>query len=116
VALFAVMQFVLRWRSLATGYRLGFDLVDVLQQRRWHRAITIAGRTGMVLTGMTAGTYLAMVSRPGLPVDASLLWFGVGTGITLPILLRRRLPGEILILFSLGLALLMAFAVLWMES
>lgn len=116
VGLFAIGQLVLRWRSLATGYRMGFDLVDVLQQPRWHRAIAVAGRVGMVLTGMTAGTYLAMVSRPGLPVDHNLLWFGVATGFTLPILLRRRLPGEFLILLSLGLALLMAFAVLWMGS
>jgi len=69
VALFAVGQLYLRWRSLATGYRLGFDLVDVLQQPRWHRTIAMAGRAGMALTGMTAGTYLAMVSRPGMAVD-----------------------------------------------
>ncbi len=101
----------LRWRSLDRGYRLGFDLVELLHHRHWHRGIAVAERAGMVLTGMTAGTYMAMVTRPGAPVHDGLLWFGVLTGLGLPIVLRRRLPGEMLILVGLGLALLLAFAV-----
>lgn len=112
VAIFAVGQLVLRWISLDRGYRLGFDLVELLHHRHWHRGIAIAERAGMLLTGMTAGTYLAMVTKPGLPVNDHLLWVGVGLGLGLPILLRRRLPGEGLILVALILALLLAFAVL----
>ncbi len=111
VGIFAVGQLILRWRSLDRGYRLGFDLVDVLQHRHWHRGIAIAERSGMVLTGMTAGTYLAMVTRPGVPVHDGLLWFGILAGLGLPMILRRRLPGEMLILVALGLALLLGFAV-----
>jgi len=51
-----------------------------------------------------------------MAVDDNLLWFGLATGFFLPLLLRRRLPGEFLILVALGLAILMAFAVLWMGS
>jgi len=111
VGIFAVGQLVLRWRSLDRGYRLGFDLVDVLQHRHWHRGIAIAERSGMLLTGMTAGTYLAMITRPEFPVHDGLLWFGVLSGLSLPMFLRRRLPGELLILVGLGLALLLAFAI-----
>jgi len=112
VAVFAVAQLGLRWYGLERGYQLGFDLVELLQHPNWHRSIAAAERTGMLLTGMTAGTYLAMVARPGLPGDHGLLWFGVATGLSLPLLLRRRLPGEMLILVALVLALLLAFAVL----
>ncbi len=112
IALFAVGQLVVRWRSLDQGYRLGLDLVDLLQDKRWHRGIAAVERTGMILTGMTAGTYLALVTDSGLPVNHNLLWFGVAVGLGLPVALRRRLPGEVLILVALGLALLLTFAVL----
>ncbi len=112
VAVFASSQLILRWYSLERGYQLGFDLVELLHHRHWHRGIAAAERIGMFLTGVTAGTYLAMVARPGLPDYHGLLWFGVGVGLGLPILVRRRLPGEMLIILALGLALLLVFAVL----
>jgi len=112
VALFALAQLALRWYSLDVGYRLGFDLVDLLQKRAWHRGIAAVERVGMVLTGMTAGTYLALVTDSGAPINHNLLWLGVGVGLGLPIALRRRLPGEVLILVGLGLALVLTFAVL----
>ncbi len=112
VGIFAMGQLVLRWRSLDRGYDLGFDLVDLLQHRHWHRWIAIAKRLGMLLTGIMAGTYLSMLSRPGMLVHDGKLWFGVLAGLGLPIVLRRRLPGEVLILAGSVLAVLLAFAVL----
>ncbi len=111
VAVFAVAQLLLRWYSLGRGYELGFDLVELLHHPHWHRGIAAAERAGMFLTGMTTGTYLALVAQSGLPGDHGLLWFGVGAGLGLPILLRRRLPGEMLILVALGLTLLLTFAI-----
>ena len=112
VGIFAIGQLVLRWRSLDRGYDLGFDLVELLNHRHWHRGIALAERLGMLLTGITAGTYLAMLTRPGMPVHDGMLWFGVLAGLGLPIVLRRRLPGEVLILVGSVLAVLLAFAVL----
>lgn len=112
VAVFAVAQLFLRWSSLDRGYDLGFDLVELLHHEHWHRGIAAAERTGMLLTGMTAGTYLARVAEPGRPVNDGLLWFGVAVGLGLPMVLRRRLPGEMLILVGLALALILVFAVL----
>jgi len=111
VAVFALAQLALRWVSLARGYRLGFDLVDLLHHPHWHRGIAAAERAGMLLTGMTAGAYLAKVAEPGIPVGDGLLWTGVGLGLVLPAVLRRRLPGEVLILVALVLAAVLAFAV-----
>lgn len=110
VGAFALAQLTLRWQSLERGYQLGFDLVELLQHRQWHRAIAFAERTGMVLTGLTAGVFLAQVLEPGSSVPEGLLWVGIGAGLGLPSLLRRRLPGELLILVALGLAILLAFA------
>lgn len=112
VALFAAAQLVLRWRSLEVGYRLGFDLVDLLQKPAWHRGIAAVERGGMVLTGMTAGAYLALVTTTEAPLNHNLIWLGVGVGLGLPLVLRRRLPGEVLILVGLCLALVLTFAVL----
>lgn len=111
VAVFACAQLILRWRSLERGYKLGFDLVELLHHRHWHRGIATAERAGMFLTGMTAGSYLAVLTNSGHPGGDGLLWFGVAAGLGLPIVLRRRLPGELLILVALGLALMLVFAV-----
>ena len=111
VAIFACAQLLLRWRSLDRGYDLGFDLVELLHHRYWHRGIATAERAGMLLTGMTAGSYLAVVTNSGHPGGDGLIWFGVAAGLGLPIVLRRRLPGELLILVALGLALVLVFAV-----
>lgn len=111
VGLFALVQLVLRWGSLEVGYRRGFDLVELLQHRSWHVAIAVTERAGMLLTGMTAGAYLALMTDVGAPIEHNLLWLGVGVGLGLPLALRRRFPGEVLVLVALALALVLAFAV-----
>lgn len=109
-ALFAVGQFTLRWRSLARGYGLGMDVVDDLTDRRWHRAIAWTTRSGMVLTGAVAGCYLALLTRLGGQGGGGLLLAGAAVGMGLPLICRRRPPGEVLVLLGLALAVVLAFA------
>jgi len=40
-----------------------------------------------------------------------VLWAGVALGLGLPLLVRKRLPGEGLIAVALGLSLLLSFAI-----
>ncbi len=111
IAIFAVGQFFLRWMALRKGYDLGMDIVDLLIDPRWHMWIARTKRAGMVLTGMVAGLYLAQVTEAGVVADRGLLWIGTGLGMGLPVVLRKRLPGELLILAALVLALLLTFAI-----
>lgn len=106
----ALAVMVLRWQALGRGYRLGMDIVDLLNHPGWHRSIALAKRMGMILTGMVAGSYLARVSGLETASGGSPLWVGIVVGMGLPLACRRRLPGEILVLLALGLALLLDFA------
>ena len=109
-AFFAVGQFYLRWRFLARGYSLGMDVVDDLADRRWHLAIAWSTRSGMVLTGAVAGCYLVLLNRLGGQGDGGLLLAGAAVGMGLPLICRRRPPGEVLVLLGLALAVVLAFA------
>jgi len=111
VGIFAAGQLLLRWFSLRQGYDLGMDIVDLLFDTRWHAWILRAKRAGMVLTGMVAGLYLAQVADSGVVDEHGLLWLGTLLGMGLPVILRKRLPGEILILVALVLAVLLTFAI-----
>jgi hypothetical protein len=111
IVVFAAGQLTLRWLALRKGFVLGMDIVDLLFDARWHRWIARTKRAGMVLTGMVVGLYLAQVAEAGLFTDPGLLWLGTGLGMGLPVILRKRLPGELLILAGLVLALLMSFAI-----
>jgi mannose/fructose/N-acetylgalactosamine-specific phosphotransferase system component IID len=111
IGLFAVGQLLLRWVALRRGYELGMDIVDLLFDRRWHQWIGRTKRAGMILTGMVAGLYLAQVTEVGVVADRSLLWIGTGFGMGLPVVFRKRLPGELLILVALVMALLLTFAI-----
>jgi PTS system mannose-specific IID component len=110
-AAFAAGQLVLRWLSLGRGYRLGMDIVDVLADRRWHLAVAAVHRSGMVLTGVVAGLYLTRVQDVAAAKDVGLLLAGALVGLGLPLLVRRRLPGEILVLVALVLAVALSFAI-----
>lgn len=108
--LFSLGMLVMRWRALGHGYRLGMDIIDLLNHPGWHRAIALAKRSGMVLTGMVAGSYLARVTDLQTAAAGSPLWVGIVVGMGLPLACRRRFPGEILILLALGVALVLDFA------
>lgn len=111
VGLFACGELVLRWVSLGAGYRLGMDIVDLLAHPFWHRSIALVKRLGMILTGWLTGGYLALVVHNDLTKDSLLAIAALILGIILPFLLRRRLPGEAMLLVALIPALLLAFAI-----
>ena len=111
LGIFTVSQLVLRWLALRSGYELGMDIVDLLFDKRWHLWIARTKRAGMVLTGMVIGLYLARIADGGMAADRGFLWIGTGLGMGLPVVLRKRFPGEIMILAALALALLLTFAI-----
>jgi mannose/fructose/N-acetylgalactosamine-specific phosphotransferase system component IID len=111
IGIFAVGQLLLRWVALRMGHDMGMDIVDLLINPRWHAWIARTKRAGMVLTGMVAGLYLAQVTAAAVVSDRGLLWIGMGLGMGLPVVLNKRLPGELLILAALVLALLLTFAI-----
>lgn len=106
----AAGQFVLRWRSLEVGYRLGMDLVEVLDHPGWHWAIAGAARLAMILAGAVAGVYGARIAGLAGEGSGGLLAAGAALGLGLPLAFRRRLPGEVLVLVALALALVLSFA------
>jgi len=110
MAVFAAAQLTLRWISLGRGLALGMDLVDVLAAPGWHRAVAAVRRTGMLLAGLLAGVYFLKLQTVAASLDASLLVLGGAVGMGLPLVLRRRLPGEVLVLAGWLLAFLLSFA------
>lgn len=111
VGLFAAGQFLLRWRALERGYALGMDLVEVVAHPLWHRAIAVATRLGMVLAGAVAGVYAVRLVALEGELSGGLLAAGAALGLGLPLLIRRRLPGEVLVVVALVLALVLTFAI-----
>ena len=110
VGIFALGQLALRWRALAEGYELGLDIVELLDRSRWHQTIAWAKRLGMFLTGMLTGCYLLrVVDQPALESQA-VTWVAVGLGFLLPFFLRKRFPGEGLVLLAFLVACLLGFA------
>ena len=110
VAVFALAQLVLRWRILARGYDLGMEVVEDLADPRWHRAIAAATRSGMVLTGVVAASYMGLLTDLVGQGGGGLLLAGAAVGMGLPLACRRRPPGEILVLVGFGLAIALSFA------
>jgi hypothetical protein len=86
-------------------------LADVLASPRWHRAVAWVRRSGMVLAGGLAGIYFLKLQAVAQAMDASMLVIGGAVGMGLPLLLRRRPPGELLVLVAFVLALLLSFAI-----
>lgn len=111
VGAFAVLQLGLRWVALGRGYRLGLDLVDLLDDARWHRWIQVARRMTGLAIGLVTGAYLARLEAPDLVGGRVLPGLGLVLGWALPVLLRRRLPGEGLLALAAVLALVLAFAI-----
>ena len=111
VGVFACLQLGLRWVSLGRGYELGVDLVELLGNPRWHRGIHLARLTGATATGLLAGWYLTSGTPLGLAGERALPWIGLCMGWILPALLRKRLPGEGLLVLAAFLVLVLAFAI-----
>ncbi len=111
VGLFALGQLWLRWWSLGRGFSLGLDIVHLLRSNHWHRAIIWVGRVAMLMTGLVGGFFLTRVSSVDLVAGKSLLWSGVAIGVGLPLLIRKRLPGEGLMVVALVLSLFLSFAI-----
>lgn len=108
---FAVGQLALRWWSLKIGYDLGLEIIGLLRRRVWHEAIKWVGRWAMAATGVVGGLFLTRVHDAHLPAGKSLLWAGVALGVGLPLLLRKRLPGEGLLGVALVLSFFLSFAI-----
>ncbi len=107
VGAFALGQLWLRWRGLAVGYRLGLDIVDMLSKPGWHRAIRGCQRASMLLAGTLAGAYLVALAKSPAAGGAAVAW-SLGAGAACGYLLHRRLPGELVFLLGLPLALILA--------
>ncbi len=108
VGLFAATQLLLRRRALLVGYDLGLDIVDLLGSPRWHRAIWTAKRAGALLTGVLAGmTAVSSWSRLGDPGGMTTV-LGTALAMAAALFLRRRWPGEGLLLALVPLALLLS--------
>jgi mannose/fructose/N-acetylgalactosamine-specific phosphotransferase system component IID len=104
IVLFGTAQLWLRWGQLATGYGQGLDIVELLSRPGWHRAIRLSQHVGMTLAGVFAGVYLErlITATPGGPAAARwTLVAGAGCGW----LLHKRLPGELVLLLAIPLAL-----------
>lgn len=105
-------QLVWRWRSLGRGYAAGYDIVELLGDRRWHRAITASKRAALFL----AAAVLGLLSRravegaacPDAPAGVALAALVVCAAV--PVLLRRRWAGEFLVLSAAAAAVVLAFA------
>lgn len=111
VGLFAAAQLALRWISLGNGYTAGTDIVELMGHAGWHRAIKWSRRLGALLTGLVAGAILASLSPLGLTGERALPWIGLALGWALPGLLRKRLPGEGLLVLAAAAVLLLSFAI-----
>lgn len=111
VGLFAFLQLWIRFWSLGRSFELGLDIVDLIDHPHWHQAIAWTKRAGMFLTGMVAGRYLVSVNNLDIVPVKGLIWLGVLLGLGLPLVIRKRLPGEGLLGVALGLVLLLSFAI-----
>lgn len=111
VGVFAVLQLGLRYWALRRSYSLGLDIVELINHPHWHRAIALTKRASLVLMGMVAGLYLTRLTSLDFMSGKGLLWAGVALGLGLPLVMRKRLPGEGLVGVALVLALLLAFAI-----
>jgi PTS system mannose-specific IID component len=107
----ALAQLWWRWHALGRGYALGFDVVEVLGHPGWHRGVAWAKRAATLLTGATGGWYLVRLEDAQLGTPNVPLLVVAAVGFVLPGLLRRRWPGEALVLVAAGLAFILTFAI-----
>jgi mannose/fructose/N-acetylgalactosamine-specific phosphotransferase system component IID len=111
VGFFALGQLLMRFQALGRSYTLGLDIVDLIRHPHWHRAISVFKLLGKCLTGIVVGVYLLGVGGAEFVPGKGLLWGGVVLGLGIPLIMRRRLPGEGLLGVAAALALLLSFAI-----
>ncbi len=108
IGAFGAAQLWLRAWQLRAGYRLGLDIVDLLSRPEWHRGIRLSQHLGMILAGALAGVYLENLASSGAGGPAAAIW-SAGAGAGCGLLLHRRLPGELVLLLAIPLALALTY-------
>jgi len=111
VGIFAFYQLGMRWWALGRGYGLGMDIVELLDHPHWHRGIKWSKRVGMFLAGMLGACYLGKVQGIVSSQGGGLVWAGVLLGFGIPFVLRKRLPGEAILVLTAVLAFVLSFAI-----
>ncbi|MDY0109197.1 MAG: PTS system mannose/fructose/sorbose family transporter subunit IID [Candidatus Krumholzibacteria bacterium] len=110
VALVTLAQLWLRWRSLAMGFRLGADVVDVLNRPLWRHAVVWSRRVGLSLTGLLIGVYFASGFGLGETVGTGRFLGLTLLGFALPALVRQKTSAEAQLLLSLPIVWLLVAA------
>ena len=108
-AAFALAMLGLRHRSLAVGYRLGLDIVELLDHPGWHRLIRRSQQASLLLAGAWTACWLAGLGRGADIGGAAALGLALAGGVALPLILRKRSPGEGFLLLALPLALILSY-------
>lgn len=105
-------QFGWRWRALGRGYAAGYDIVDLLGDPRWHRAIRLAKRATLGFGSVLAGWLLRSGWEGAIDAGGHSLAVLVvlGGALAVPVVARRRWAGEFIILAAAGAATVLAFA------
>lgn len=106
------VQFAWRWRSLGRGYAAGYDIVELLGDRRWHRAITLGKRTTLFLAAVLAGLLLRQAAAGSVQAAAGSVVAVTVLAVCLvvPVVARWRWAGEFIVLSAAAAAVLLAFA------
>lgn len=105
-------QFTWRWRSLGRGYAAGYDIVELLGDRRWHRAITVGKRATLFLGAALAGLLLRQAATGSVPAGApaTVVVAVLAVCLVVPVAARRRWAGEFIVLAATAGAAVLAFA------
>lgn len=111
-AVIVAAQFAWRWRALGQGYEAGYDIVELLDDRRWHRAIRAGKRATLFLAAVLGGLLLQRASTGALQPGSApaVVVLALAAGLVLPPVLRRRWAGEFLVLAAAVAGVVLAFA------
>jgi len=110
-AVFMLFQLGLRWWSLGYGFGSGMDILGLLDHPFWHKAIWFIKRLALVAAGAVAGVFLGKFQGLGGTGGLSVFGVGIGLGMGMPLVLRRRLPGEVMLLIGMVVCGVLGFAI-----
>lgn len=99
-----------RWAAVGRGYALGYGLVDLLGDRRWHRAIAGAKRATVLFGSILAGWLLRAVWEQSVGWPPAMSVGVLFAALALPSLARRRWSGEFIVLGAGVLGVVLFFA------